>query len=144
MSLSFSEREKLVATLQKTFPCAPKWAEVKNAKKNYPIKTSEVCGMFIGTLLLGALSFGSFAWSNYVAPSNEVTLFGFLTFAAGLILSVFTLTFTGFSLASLSNAYKIKKLKNKTVGIQKNGARLCRPKNQCAQGPRNTAPTFRQ
>ena len=119
MSLSFSEREKLVTTLQKTFPCAPKWDEVKNLKKIYPIKTSEVWGMFIGTLVLGALTFGAFAWSYHLSPSNGATLFEFLTFGAGLVLSVFTLTFTGFSLASLFNAYETKKLKNKNVEYKK-------------------------
>lgn len=123
MSLSFSEREKLVATLQKTFPFAQQWAEVKNSKKIYPIKTIELLRLPLGALMFGSSSFGcgalslaAFTWSN---SENGVTLFGFLMFGVGLALGALTLALTSYSLASLSNAYKTKKLKNKTLEYKK-------------------------
>lgn len=115
MSLSFSEREKLVATLQKTFPFAQQWAEVKNSKKIFSIKTNKLLRLPIGVSLFGALTFGSFAWSNHFT----IGFFGFLTFALGVALGFATFAFTSYSMISLYNAYEIKKLKNKTVEYKK-------------------------
>lgn len=127
MSLSFDEREKLVKTLQKTFPFAQQWAEVKNSKKTFPIKTNELLRLPIGALMFGSSSFGcgalslaAFTWSNHLSSSESGgTLFGFLMFGVGLALGALTLALTSYSVAYLYNAYEIKKLKNKTVEYKK-------------------------
>lgn len=115
MSLSIPEREKLLNTLQKTFPLAAQWAKIKESKNFFCKTEGDWIAVPMGVLLTGALCVGSFYLADLGSSSESgiIHLLSFLSFCFGTLLSIATVILSGFGIASLHHAYKIKKMKNK-------------------------------
>ena len=115
MPLSTSEREKLLNTLQKTFPLASQWAEIKKDRKFYCKTKEEWLGLLVVIVLSGSLCIGLLYLTNKMVSTATVValLLAFVCVTGGVLSGAASLLLSGFNVQSLHHTYKMKKMRKR-------------------------------
>lgn len=114
MSLSLIEREKLLNTVQRTFPLAKDWLEIRNTHKGMCNSKKDYVMLLTAIIFgLAPLCVGAMSLMNHLSSSKSfiLSVVGFFSLVVSVASGLGLLTAGVWGISSLLNSYKMIRMK---------------------------------